>query len=210
MARKTSCLNRLKQWNLALTLYAQDNDDFIPRESFIPPGVIINLWIQVQNPLARDVWYNALPYEIHQPGAGSYAPKAVRGDFYNQALLLHCPSARFPQKAETEPIAYFSYAMNSQLMSGQETTRKLATIKRPAATVTFLDNRLPPEPKVDPAQPDTNLGQPSAFASRFVTRHRKRGTLAFVDGHVDCLPGGEVVTNGTAIIPETRIVWNAD
>jgi len=209
-ARKVSCMNRLKQWNQALLTYTHDNEDSIPRESFFPGGVILNFWVHVRNPLARDVWYNALPQEIGERGAVSFAPSAARGDFYDRALFLHCPSAVFPQDAEGDSAAYFSYAMNSKLALGQVTTIKLSNILNPSATVTFLDNRLPGEPKVDRRQPDTQLGQPSAFANRFVTRHLGRGTLAFADGHMECLPGRDVVTNGTAIVPQTKIVWTVD
>jgi prepilin-type N-terminal cleavage/methylation domain-containing protein/prepilin-type processing-associated H-X9-DG protein len=209
-ARKTSCLSRLKQWNVALVLYAQDNEDSIPRESFIPDGTTINLWAQVRNPLAGDVWYNTLPEHADGRRAAAYAPMAARPDFYDRDKLFHCPSASFPKGAEVSEIAFFSYAMNSKLILNPLKTMKLGSIKRHSETVTFLDNRLPGEPKVHPLQEDDNLGQPSAYASRFVTRHLQRGSLAFADGHVESLPGSEVVHNGGAFFPQTKIVWTAD
>jgi prepilin-type N-terminal cleavage/methylation domain-containing protein/prepilin-type processing-associated H-X9-DG protein len=209
-AKTTSCLSRLKQWNLTLAMYAEDNEEMMPRESFIPGGVSINLWVQVRNPLAHDVWYNALPLEISERGAVSFAPNLARGDFYDRAKLMHCPSAHFPRNAEKDSVAFFSYAMNSKLILRPSTTVKLSSIQRPSDTVTFLDNRLPDEPKVHPAQPTLEAGQPSAFASRFVTRHRQRGSLAFADGHVENLPGRDVTANGVAIVPQARIVWTAD
>lgn len=209
-AQRTSCLNRLKQWDLGLSLYIQDNDDSLPRESFIPGGVYLNLWSDVRNPLAGDVWYNALPREIGEQGAISYAPSAARPDFYDRGLLLHCPSALFPREAAKYPNAFFSIAMNSKLIVGQGSTVKMRKIRQPSSTVTFLDNRLAEEPGVDLQQPLDNLGQPSAYASRFVTRHLQQGTLAFADGHVECLPGPEVVSHGEAIFPQSRIVWTVD
>jgi prepilin-type N-terminal cleavage/methylation domain-containing protein/prepilin-type processing-associated H-X9-DG protein len=209
-AHKTSCLSRLKQWNLTLTMYAQDNEDSIPRESALSGGVSYNIWAQVRNPLALDVWYNALPKSIGERRAADFAPAVMRPDFYDRTKLLHCPSASFPKGAPIDQIAYFSYAMNSKLIIRPFTTIKLSSIQRPSQTVTFLDNRLPNEPKTHPSQPDTELGQPSAYASRFVTRHLKRGTLAFADGHVECLPGNDVVAVGFAIVPQVRIVWTAD
>jgi len=209
-AQRTSCLNRLKQWHLGLSMYVQDNDDSLPRESFIPGGVLINLWSQVRNPLAGDVWYNALPHEIGEPGALSYAHPATWADFHDRGLLFHCPSASFPKQSFKYPNPFFSLAMNSKLIVGQGTTVKMGKIRQPAATVTFLDNRLPEEPGVDLQQPLDNLGQPSAYASRFVTRHLQQGTLAFADGHVECLPGRAVVSNGLAIFPQSRVVWTVD
>lgn len=210
-ARKTSCLNRLRQWNQALHLYAEDNEGTLPRESFFPGGVIRNQWIHVRNALARDVWYNALPLEIKERGAVSFAPTPARSDFYERSRLIQCPSAKFTTKPGDDVWTYFSYAMNSKLALGQSASNvNLGAIQNASATVTFLDNRLEPEPKVDPLQDDTHLGQPSAYASRFVTRHLQRGPLAFADGHVDFFPGHEVVTNGGAIMPQTKIIWTTD
>jgi prepilin-type N-terminal cleavage/methylation domain-containing protein/prepilin-type processing-associated H-X9-DG protein len=206
-ARKTSCLSRMRQWNLALTMYAQDS---IPRESFLPGGTTINLWAQVRNPLAGDVWYNALPEYANGRRAAAYAPMAARPDFYDRDKLFHCPSASFPKGAGKKDVAYFSYAMNSKLILNPFTTIKLGSIQRSSDTVTFLDNRLPDEPKLQPAQPSEEAGQPSAYASRFVTRHLQRGSLAFADGHVECLPGRSVTAAGLAIFPQTKIVWTAD
>jgi len=209
-AQRISCLNRLRQWNHALHLYAQDNSDTLPRESFFPSGVIINLWIHVRHALARDVWYNALPLEIAERGAVSYAPREARGDFYKRSRLLHCPSAVFPKHAESNTIAFFSYAMNSKLALRQMTTVRMGAIQYPSATVTFLDNRLNDERKIHPLQEDSHLGQPSAYASRFVTRHLQRGSLAFADGHVEVFRGSEVTTNGVDICPPGRVIWTTD
>ncbi len=209
-ARKTSCLSRLKQWNVALLSYAEDNEESIPRESFIPGGTSINLWAQVRNPLAGDVWYNTLPEYADGRRAAAYAPMAARPDFYDRNKLFHCPSASFPKGADVDEIAYFSYAMNSKLILNPSRTMKLSSILHSSTTVTFLDNRLPNDPKVHPKQDQDNLGQPSAFASRFATRHLKSGSLAFADGHVECLPGSDVVQDGNAFFPQTSIIWTSD
>lgn len=209
-ARKTSCMNRLRQWQMALILYAQDNEDETPRESAFTPGVTLNPWLHVYPPLAFDVWYNALPRQIEQRPSSAFAqPPTVRADFYDHGKLIQCPSALFPKNVFSG-IAHFSYAMNSKLIISNFSTMKLGTIQRPSDTVTFLDNRLPDEPKVDPQQPDDNLGQPSSYASRFVTRHLGRGPLAFADGHVEFKLGHEAVTNGEAHYPQTKIVWTAE
>jgi prepilin-type N-terminal cleavage/methylation domain-containing protein/prepilin-type processing-associated H-X9-DG protein len=209
-AHTTSCISRMRQWQLALTLYAHDNEDTIPRESFLPGGTTINLWVQVRNPLANDVWYNVLPEYVEGRRAAAYAPLAARPDFYDRKKLFHCPKAVFPKSAGVDEVALFSYAMNSKLILNPATTMKLSGIQSSASTVTFLDNRLPTEPKVHPRQDADNLGQPSAFASRFVTRHAKRGTLAFADGHVECLPGTDVVREGMAEFPQKKIIWTSD
>ncbi len=211
-ARTVSCQNRLKQWGLALHMYTNDNEDYIARESFIPGGTIINLWGQVQNGLARDVWYNALPPMLGQRRAADYATSAVKPDFYDRGLLFHCPSASFPGGAGVDPSAFFSYAMNSKLILSPAATIKFSSIQRPSATVLFLDNRLQRESRADPGQqePDPDLGQPSAYASRWVARHLRRGTLLFGDIHSDSFAPRQVLDGGNAIFPQTNIIWTTD
>jgi prepilin-type processing-associated H-X9-DG protein len=107
--------------------------------------------------------------------------------------------------------------MNSKLIDGPVRTIKVASIQRPTQTVMFLENRLKGERKVDTAQTDSQLGQPSSYANRFVGRHRGVGNLVFTDGHVESLKGDKVVettpgspNKGRAILPQERIVWTAN
>jgi prepilin-type N-terminal cleavage/methylation domain-containing protein/prepilin-type processing-associated H-X9-DG protein len=208
--RTTVCLNKQRQWALALMMYADDHDGEIPRESYLPGGTVVNIWVNIQSALSRNVWYNALPPEMKVDSAVHYGPSSFTPDFYDRANMFHCPEAAFPAHAELDATVFFSIAMNSKLILIPNSTMRLGAIQRPSDTVIFLDNRLPGEPKVHPAQPNDNLGQPSAYASRFVARHRGRGVLAFADGHVENLPGHDVVTNGFAHYPQTKIAWTAD
>ena len=208
--RQTVCKSNLRQWTVAQTMYAEDNEDHIARESFDPNGVTLNLWAQVRHAFAGDAWYNALACQMGILPALDYAPKVVRGDFYDRSRLFHCPAARFPNGAAKDDVAYFSLAMNSKLILEPDHTMKISSIQRPSDTVFFMDNRLPDEPEVDPYQTPVALGQPSAYANRFVTRHQGRGQLSFIDGHVEAKAGSEVVTNGLAPFPPTSVIWTAD
>ena len=92
----------------------------------------------------------------------------------------------------------------------------LAAVQRPSDTVAFLEGRVNhSESKVDPSQLNHDLGQPSAFASRFAARHRGGGNLAFCDGHVSFQLGPAVVETkgsyrGFARYPDGSINWCAD
>lgn len=215
-AQRMACLSRLKQWGLALMLYTQDNADRLPRESF-GGSATLNNWAQVRDPNNGDVWYNALPRTIGlRPVADFFTNRPA---FYARDGLYHCPLARFPKDTlvPTANFPLFSVAMNSKLINGGEPVVKVSAIQRPAQTVVFLENRLPEEPKVDPAQADTNLGQPSSYANRFVARHAGSGNLVFADGHAETLKGPLVVetrpgsaNRGRAIFPQERIVWTLD
>jgi len=229
-ARKVQCVNNLKQWTVAFLMYKDENEnDLIPREGHRRDGTVgIDLWASVYHTNNLDVWYNALPPYLHQSPARSYALSTTDRERFYQDRLFHCPSAKFRAKVETDDAACFSLAMNSKLIQppieGPETGLLFGSIQygailRPSDTVAFLDERVSSrEAKVHPDQPD-DVGQPSAFASRFAARHRGFGNLAFCDGHVAWRPGKDVVEwrpghdlndLGKAIFPDGQIIWCAD
>ena len=215
-AQRIACLNKLRQWGLAQMMYYQDNDDYIPRES-AHASSSLNSWFEAytpSTPASGDVWFNALPPTIKQKAAFDYYHD--RAGFYDDKSLFHCPTAKFPRSAEKEPDIYFSYAMNSKLEQGSQLTIKVGTIKQPSATVFFLENLLPDDPKVDSKQKDTDLGQPSSDGGRFAARHGGVGNLAFVDGHAQGFKGNKVVQTtpgpgeGGDILPQVEIIWTQD
>jgi prepilin-type processing-associated H-X9-DG protein len=212
-AQRTSCMNKLRQWGLAQTMYVGDYHDFIPRES-AHAGASLNSWTEAKAPASADVWYNALPALISQKQVLAYF--FDRTNFYQNNTLFHCPTAKLPKNAENFTDIYFSIAMNSKLIEGDDLTIKVGSILKPANTVFFLENRLPDDPLVDPKQATTDLGQPSSSATRFAARHRGIGNITFVDGHVSGFKGSQVVQTlpgpgeGAAILPQVNIVWTQD
>ncbi|MEI6077377.1 MAG: prepilin-type N-terminal cleavage/methylation domain-containing protein [Verrucomicrobiota bacterium] len=215
-AQQTSCLNKLKQWGLAQTMYAQDNNEFIPHESSVS-GSALEPWSNVAAPPSfPDVWYNSLPTLIGLKPASAYATNAANQTaFHDPTLLFHCPAAQF-KSAALNTYAYFTIAMNSKLNTSGKTIRTTAVIQ-PSSTVFFLENLLAGDPPVNSKQSTSSLGQPSAYANRFAVRHGGNGNLAFVDGHAAGYKGNQVVqctagdlNEGLAIIPQTQIVWTID
>ncbi|MFO1486951.1 MAG: prepilin-type N-terminal cleavage/methylation domain-containing protein [Verrucomicrobiota bacterium] len=218
-AQRIGCLNKLKQWGTAETMYAQDNRDFLPRESAVAGGSTLEFWANAASAANADVWYNALPALLGQRTAGSFNP-TDKAKFYDENSLFHCSAARLnnnPGVVQNGPYIYFSIAMNSKLIQGSDTTIRTSLVKRPAGTVFFMENRLAEETMVSPMQATTDLGQPSSYANRFVVRHGRMGNLAFVDGHAASFKGAQVVqtrpgdpNEGKAILPQVDIIWTAD
>jgi prepilin-type N-terminal cleavage/methylation domain-containing protein/prepilin-type processing-associated H-X9-DG protein len=228
-AWRKKCISNQKNWYLAFIEYTEDHEDSIPREGYDPYGeVFLNNWSQiVGNPLPNggsdsdDVWYNALPRQIQVTPASYYADPARRRDFYHKENLLQCPSARFPNYAYrlNYQFGLFSIAMNSQLIQyGEGPTIRFTKVREHrnlARIAIFLDNLLDGEQKVHPAQDNTNLGQPSAFANRFSARHVRTGNITFADGHAEFLQGRKVVQTdntsplkGGPILPPVDVVWD--
>ena len=213
-AQRTACLNKLKQWGLALTLYYDENRDYIPREAETSSATLLN-WAQVIAPTGGDTWYNALPRQIKLRAAADYLTD--KPAFYTTDGLFHCPTVRFPRDVALDGFVYFSIAMNSKLIDGPVATVRVSSIQKPTQTVMFLENLLKDETKVDPGQSSSDLGQPSSYASRFSARHRGSGNLVFTDGHAEVLKGNKVVettvgspNEGKAILPQSQIVWTLD
>lgn len=216
----SDCLSRQRQWQVAFLGYTADNDDWLPRESFHLNGeVYINNWSEVQDLQSRDVWYNVLPEYLSIRAAASYAAEPKRPGFYRRSNLFHCPAARFPTSVKTErfQMAFFSIAMNSQLIEPPDVPSvRISQVQRPVGTVLTLDNLLIGENPVVEAQASDNLGQPAAYANRYAgRRHGRSGIIGFVDGHAEAVPGEQVVqtsgpTAGWAILPPVRIFWEIE
>lgn len=221
-ARRVQCANHLRQWALAFSFYVEDNEQYIPREGLGRDGrVRRENWANVQDSKSRDVWYNSLPDQLSQTPARNYVSNSVtRAGFYKNRLF-HCPSAKFPTYAETDNDVYFSLTMNSKLIQepilNERASINVNTIVHPAETVIFLDARVSDkEAKVHHLQLNTDLGQPSAFATRFAARHQTLGNLAFTDGRVMAYRGSEIVETrpgnacGLAIYPGGSVFWRPD
>lgn len=219
--RALQCLNNLRQWTQAFRLYGDDTD-YIPREGARRDGTVrVDLWAHVYDRANVDVWYNALPPYLSEPPASTYASfiTGQRPRFYENRIF-HCPSARFTAGIEVDNQASFSLAMNSKLIMptaiGPKCSILFSAIQRPTDTVAFLEERVnPSEAREDVGQPNYDLGQPGAFASRFAARHNGSGNLAFCDGHVSLHAGPEVVVKegsnrGLARYPDGPINWCAD
>ncbi len=221
-ARSVQCLNNLRQWVIAFQWYS-DDFEFLPREGHRTDGTVrVDNWANVNARGNGDVWYNALPPLLDERPASAYASllSGERPRFY-ESRLFHCPSARFPPGAGRDNDAFFSLVMNSKLIIPPNDLREhslpFSAIQIPSATAAFLEARVSAgEFKVDPGQLDYDLGQPSAFSTRFAARHNRGGNLAFCDGHVAWMPGAQVVETrpgqfrGFARFPDGPVIWCAD
>ena len=215
-ARKVQCQSDLKQWALAFLQYKDDNEEWIPREGYEKDGKVhLNTWAQVE--AVKDPWYNVLPpYLSHSP-ASAYENPANFDDFYGRPSFFQCPSTRFPKYvfSWTSQFAYFSRAMNSQLITpttvwryAGRATIPFGCIVDPTQTPLFMDNRLPGEAKVVEMQEDYDLGQPASEAGRVSPRHLGGVNLVFADGHWDWMRGNRLVGPDGKNVPGNGVLWD--
>jgi len=224
-AQRVACMNNLKQWGYATHLYADEQEDILPRESAVDG---INTWEMTGSSTSRDVWYNALAETLGVTTMARYSQTpSSQHEFYSRGNMFHCPAARFSPVAATYPN--FSLAINSKLMFDYEKgppgavddgsdsrSLKLREIQVPERTALFLDGGVPGEAMLCPFQ-TAYTGQPKAYASQFPGRHKNAGNILFVAGHVMTLPGKDVVDmdpdsvyRGGAIYPPTKVIWRHD
>jgi prepilin-type N-terminal cleavage/methylation domain-containing protein/prepilin-type processing-associated H-X9-DG protein len=209
-AQKVSCLSNLKQWGIAVEMFALDNDDALPREKATgQPGgwdaAFANTWPAVSASTNETVWYNALPQEIHERTMMQYAADAQSREAFFGRNLFHCPLARFDRSIDRPQ---FSLAMNSKLVVSGVVPNKSAIIL-PLQTALFAEAGGPGETEFN-TQPDYD-GRPHIYANRFSNRHDGSGNILFFDGHVGLLRANVVVTSdGKAFFPDQNVIWTVN
>ncbi len=127
-ANAASCLGNMRQWGLALGMYCDDWNDYMPNEGgttvAIDAGYNINAWFNVlspyiSTPALKDL-YDSTPPKIPLPGTKSIfvCPSAKQGDVH------YTPTVGKP---------WFAYAMNRVLTGVLDDTTQNALYKRSVA-----------------------------------------------------------------------------
>jgi prepilin-type N-terminal cleavage/methylation domain-containing protein len=202
-AQQTVCLGKLKQWGVAMIMYADDNDGVLPREDAMDD---VNPWSVAMAPANRDVWYNCVAEAMPTTPVSEYAKNPLNEVFYSGSSPFLCPTAKFPAKPATYPI--FSLAMNSQLMGlNERVTTEM--IDEPSQTALFLDCGVPGEPLTHPMQRPFN-GQPKVYANRFSGRHNNGGNIVMAQGNAGRFAASQVINpkSGRSFYPPTVVIWS--
>lgn len=155
-AASASCLNHLKQWGLAVHLYAGDHNDLLPDEGAPTPG---------PGPLTVG-WYMALPRVMGLPAYDSM-PWRTNSKIRPAHSLFLCPANH--RQATNNNL--FHYALNAHVdgtgVADQPT--ELSWIRDPVTLVYLFDN-----------------GKLAAVAQQnnvHTNLHSRGAQFLFVDGH---------------------------
>lgn len=161
-ARATQCLSQMRQFGLAVRLYADDNADEFPRSQH-------SAFANGQQP-----WERALA-----PLLG-----ASDGTWTNLLTgIYHCPTDKRTTPWSYGFNVYFELGPSDDYTGRPQTWRRVAQVPRAAATILFAEN----ESAADHIMPNfwSSPRDTDDLASR---RHSKRANYAFVDGHSEALP----------------------
>ena len=126
-ARDLSCLHNLKQWGLAVHIYASEHDDYLPEEGAPAPRL---------GTRGRG-WYDRLPRAL---GLSSYYEMPWRTNASTAAApgIFLCPSNS--RRATNNNL--FHYCLNEHVDGAGRNDRpaKLASFPQPARLVYLFDN----------------------------------------------------------------------
>lgn len=188
-AKSIACINNLKQTGLAMILYSDENDGYIPRGNGYP-------WFLVYMP---------------------YMPEGGSEDDFSGIRIYKCPSYPNRNPRERQVITYVinAWKFNSITdMTGTEQIgpSKITAFQQPANSVHIGDNEdghwRPIVTGIRDAVKDLNdvwapnqipynerTGRLNAERRVAKERHSNGSNWVFLDGHADLLQSTEVVSN---------------
>jgi prepilin-type N-terminal cleavage/methylation domain-containing protein/prepilin-type processing-associated H-X9-DG protein len=175
-ANAASCLSNMRQWGLALNMYADDNNDYMPYE-----GATGSVGIDQSYNLGA--WFNILsPYIGASALKDLYALNKIPVPGIKSIYV--CPSVRTMalSAAPSTSNPWFAYAMNRVLTGCSGQVYKRSICDKPSQTV-FLSE----------SENNTYSFTDGYYLSPYVRptvppRHFGGMNFVFVDGHAEWLP----------------------
>jgi prepilin-type N-terminal cleavage/methylation domain-containing protein len=159
-ALTAQCTSNLRQWGLSYGMYADDNDEYLPRR-----GQGVQTLVQIDRPTD---WFNALPFYFGAQSFQEMISNNVKPAARDQSVFI-CPAASDPGGTYFLP-----YGMNMNLCPWNLTEpTKLTDVTLPTLVVAMADA---PGPYAST--------YPSANAYGIVARHSSRINLLFLEGAV--------------------------
>jgi prepilin-type N-terminal cleavage/methylation domain-containing protein len=161
----TQCLSNLRQWGVAFRMYADDNNDYIPRR-----GQGVQTLVQIDRPTD---WFNALPFYFGSLSFQMMISNNLLPAAHSQSVFI-CPTANNPGGTYFLP-----YGMNMNLSPWNlSAPTQYYQVKQPALVVAMADA---PGPYAST--------YPSKQPYGIVARHNGQVNLLFLAGEVQSFAG---------------------
>ncbi len=189
-ARRILCQNNLRQWGMAMQLYRDDNQNYLPMEGTTGTKAYEHKY----------GWFNVLPPYLNAP---AYRDVEGVGKDIREFPELHmwiCPSKNLsPAYKSNSGMNQFHYAMNMlldgmQSLPGDDAEKPIIASpfsKKPHTVLMFdiFSN--------SPRGTQQNVG---------TSYHRGIGNVLFIDGSVRSFRSAEFVTDGDFV--HGKPIWN--
>ena len=159
-ARATQCLSNMRQWGLAVGLYSDDWQDYLPAEGIGSPCDNYGGGNSV-------AWYAVLPSYIGSPSINDlYAQN--KPPLPSSKSIYSCPSDKYSGPTPTCADPYYMYGMNNRMDPNGPGQYKRSVVDKPTDTVMFTEN---------------NGTFCTSNGKYCPARHSGGSNLTFVDGH---------------------------
>ena len=179
IARRAACANNLRQWAIAVNVYAQTNDNWLPRRGQGDQPVVTTNWY--------DDWFNELPPLLGQPAYQDLLAAARLPKVGDHSVWI-CPDlAGTPNKSGN----LFGYAMNMALSVRNAARPDRLDQVGFTTTMVFMADGAPGYCSTVPFI--ATAAAPALFNP--VAHHQGKVNLAFLDSHVDAFDAGYVGCN---------------
>jgi prepilin-type N-terminal cleavage/methylation domain-containing protein/prepilin-type processing-associated H-X9-DG protein len=222
-AHRVSCLNNLKEWGVAMSMYADDNNQYYPASRdllYVATPDHNPIWTEMyadataSPPIGLSDWFNALPPYVAGVPLWRYGANSISNNVFTRLRSIYvCPTAAaIPTVSPPDPDSVtgiqpgvgpgptFNYGMNQRInfnlpppANVPETPFKITQAVRPAAFVVFSEQRVHASETPYYGNNPGDLSSTYNWCNRFSGRHDGTGHIVFGDGHVANLNYGFVV-----------------
>ncbi len=229
-AKQVNCVSNFKQWGLAQSIYAVDNNDSIPRDGMGAAGTYMASFPD-GTPDDLNAWFNLLPPNVAERTLQQYnaiptGNARLKFPFPGgNGKIWMCPSATmsdsdFAALNGAGAGGFFSYAFNIDLKKGgagggnmaYPKMPKVTAIKKPSATVLMFDVVFNPVTEVVNGSPAFNSVNPANRWKSLGVRHDKGLVLNFIDGHAVYFKTNAILSAptlpGTTEPGNPEVIWD--
>jgi prepilin-type N-terminal cleavage/methylation domain-containing protein/prepilin-type processing-associated H-X9-DG protein len=160
-ANAALCLSNMHQWGLAVGMYADDWQDYLPPEG-------------AGTPVSGSVyaWYNVLPPYINAKSLIDLYTPPAKPPTNKSRGIYSCPSDKKCPSDPTDAAPYYMYGMNNRMDPNGVALFKRGDVLKPSETIMFAENE----------------GSFSQTNGKYCpSRHSGGSNFTFVDGHASWL-----------------------
>jgi prepilin-type N-terminal cleavage/methylation domain-containing protein/prepilin-type processing-associated H-X9-DG protein len=234
-ANQITCLNNLKQWGLAMAMYADENNQFYPASrdlKYVTTPDNNPVWSEMYAdatalpPIGLSDWFNALPPYVGGIPLWQYGANSVSNNVFTHSRSIYiCPTAAaMPTAWPTDPNSVkglsatlppgptFNYGMNQRInynlpspANVPETPFKVTQAVNPSAFVVFSEQRVHASETPYYGTSPADLSSTYNWCNRFSGRHSAGGNIVFSDAHAAYFKYNHVVAQVSGKIADPKV-----